>query len=181
MSDTDRLYALATFAGGCFWCMVKPFDQWPGVIRVVSGYTGGHTEYPTYEEVCSGATGHYEAVQIVYDPQTISYRTLLEAFWRQIDPTDPDGQFCDRGSSYRTAIFYHDQEQKALAEESKQELAASGRFDRSIVTAILPASSFYEAEEYHQDFYRKDPWRYNSYRAHSGRDQFIARYWDKNH
>ncbi len=176
-SDPQDKLALATFAGGCFWCMVAPFDQLPGVVRVVSGYTGGHKENPTYEEVCAGGTGHAEAVQITYDPSVISYRELLNVFWRQIDPTDPGGQFYDRGDSYRTAIFYHDEEQRRLAEESKRELEQSGRFDKPIVTEIVPAGKFYPAEEYHQDYYRKNPLRYRMYRQGSGRDEFIARHW----
>ncbi|GGJ11241.1 peptide methionine sulfoxide reductase MsrA [Alicyclobacillus cellulosilyticus] len=173
----DQTYELATFAGGCFWCMVKPFDQWPGVIRVVSGYTGGHKENPTYEEVCSGTTGHVEAVQITFNPSVIPYEKLLEVFWRQIDPTDPDGQFVDRGPSYRTAIFYHTEAQRLAAEASKQALAASGRFDKPIVTPILPAGPFYPAEAYHQDFYKKNPEHYHAYRAASGRDEFIRKHW----
>jgi peptide methionine sulfoxide reductase msrA/msrB len=171
--------ALATFAGGCFWCMVSPFDKIPGVVRVVSGYTGGHKENPTYQEVCAGTTGHAEAVQITFDPSRISYRELLDIFWRQIDPTDPGGQFADRGDSYRTAIFYHDEEQRRLAEESKRELEQSGKFDKPIVTEILPAGPFYPAEEYHQDYYRKNPMRYWVYRVGSGREAFITRHWPK--
>lgn len=168
---------LATFAGGCFWCMVKPFDQWPGVLGVVSGYTGGDTANPTYEEVCRGQTGHVEAVQITYDPQVMSYDTILELFWQQIDPTDPGGQFCDRGSSYRSAVFYHTQEQQEIAEASKQALGESGRFTQPIVTPILPAAPFYPAESYHQDFYKKSPEHYQAYRRGSGRDVFIASHW----
>ncbi len=170
-------HQLATFAGGCFWCMVKPFDQWPGVIRVVSGYTGGHKVNPTYVEVCSGTTGHVEAVQITYDPAVISYETILDVYWRQIDPTDPGGQFCDRGSSYRTAVFYHTEEQRVTAEQSKRALDESGRFSQPVVTPILPAGPFYEAEAYHQDFYKKDPDHYQSYRRGSGRDVFITQHW----
>jgi len=168
---------VATFAGGCFWCMVKPFDQWPGIHQVVSGYTGGDTPNPTYEEVCSGTTGHVEAVQITFQPQVFSYEQLLEVFWRQIDPTDPAGQFCDRGSSYRTAIFYHSEQQRLMAESSKQRLAESGMFERPVVTPILPAKTFYPAEEYHQDFYRKNSRHYQGYRQSSGRDEFLERYW----
>jgi len=174
---TQRSLELATFAGGCFWCMVKPFDQMPGVIRVVSGYTGGHKPNPTYEEVCSETTGHAEAVQITFDPEILPYRKLLDIFWKQIDPTDPGGQFYDRGSSYRTAIFYHTEEQKAEAERSKEELAASGRFDKPIVTEIVPAGPFYPAEDYHQDYYKKNPFRYEMYRKGSGRDAFIEKTW----
>lgn len=170
-------YELATFAGGCFWCMVTPFDERPGIIRVVSGYTGGHTENPTYEEVCSDTTGHYEAVQITFDPSIFPYEKLLDIYWQQIDPTDSGGQFHDRGTSYRTAIFYHNETQKRKAEKSKKELEESGRFDRPIVTEILPASTFYEAEEYHQDYYRKNPLHYKRYRQGSGRDAFIEKHW----
>lgn len=167
----------ATFAGGCFWCMVSPFDEQPGIIRVVSGYTGGHKENPTYEEVCSETTGHYEAVQITYDPAVFPYSKLLELFWQQIDPTDPGGQFHDRGESYRTAIFYHNEEQKQLAEESKQALEQSGRFNDPIATAILPAQPFYAAEDYHQDYHKKNSFRYSLYRRGSGRDAFIKKHW----
>jgi methionine-S-sulfoxide reductase len=161
--------------------MVGPFANEPGVIEVISGYTGGSKPNPTYEEVCAGDTGHYEAVNIIYDPEQISYDKLLDIFWRQIDPTDPDGQFNDRGSSYRTAIFYHDEEQRQKAEASKQALASSGRFDKPIVTSILPASEFYPAEDYHQDYYKKHPYRYKLFRMASGRDRFIETYWsDKN-
>ena len=156
----------ATFAGGCFWCMVKPFDQWDGVHAVISGYTGGHLENPTYEDVKRGDTGHYEAVEITYDPNIISYQDILDIYWRQIDPTDDGGQFHDRGDSYRTAIFYHDEEQKRLAEQSKKELEESGKFNKPIVTKILPATTFYPAEDYHQDYYKE-----------SGRDEFIQKVW----
>lgn len=172
-------YKRATFAGGCFWCMVGPFENEPGVIDVISGYTGGFKPNPTYEEVCSDETGHYEAVNIIYDPEKISYDRLLDIFWRQIDPTDPGGQFQDRGSSYRTAIFYHDEEQRQKAEASKQALEKSGRFDKPIVTQILPASTFYPAEDYHQDFHKKNSYRYQLYRQASGRDQFLKRYWSE--
>lgn len=167
----------ATFAGGCFWCMVHPFDSYPGVLEVVSGYTGGYTANPTYEEVCSHTTGHREAVQITYDPDVISYRRLLEIFWRQIDPTDPGGQFFDRGSSYKTAIYYHSEQQKEEAAASRDALQQSGRFEKPIVTEILPAAPFYAAEAYHQDFYKTNPTHYNRYRAGSGRDRFIAAHW----
>ncbi|MCZ0701993.1 peptide-methionine (S)-S-oxide reductase [Natronobacillus azotifigens] len=167
----------ATFAGGCFWCMVKPFDQWDGVYDVVSGYTGGHVENPTYEQVKTGDTGHYEAVQIRYDSSKITYQQILELFWPQIDPTDPNGQFQDRGSQYRTAIFYHNEEQKQLAVQSKNDLDNSNRFDKPIVTEILPAGEFYPAESYHQDFYRKNKAEYEQDRAQSGRDEFIDENW----
>lgn len=167
----------ATFAGGCFWCMVPPFEKLAGVKEVISGYTGGHKKNPSYEEVSSGSTGHVEAVQVIYDPSKITYKALLDVFWRQVDPTDPGGQFVDRGSQYRTVIFYHSEEQRRLAEESKKELGASGRFSKPIVTEILPASTFYRAEEYHQDYYRKNPVRYKFYRYNSGRDQFLKKVW----
>ncbi|MBM7702229.1 peptide-methionine (S)-S-oxide reductase MsrA [Metabacillus iocasae] len=170
-------HELATFAGGCFWCMVKPFDEQPGIEKVVSGYTGGHTEHPTYKEVCSETTGHYEAVQITFDPAVFPYEKLLELYWQQIDPTDAGGQFADRGDSYRTAIFYHNDEQKELAEKSKQLLADSGRFKDPIVTDILPAKPFYEAEEYHQHYYKKNAFRYSMYRNGSGRAKFIKENW----
>lgn len=170
-------YKQATFAGGCFWCMVAPFESIPGVVKVVAGYTGGHKKDPSYREVASKTTGHYEAVQITYDPGRVAYDRLLEVFWRQIDPTDPGGQFSDRGDPYRTAIFYHDREQREKAEASKEALAASGRFDRPIVTAILPAGDFYPAEEYHQAFYRKNPEQYRRYRQGSGREAFIQKHW----
>ncbi|MEJ9304612.1 peptide-methionine (S)-S-oxide reductase MsrA [Priestia megaterium] len=170
-------YEVATFAGGCFWCMVKPFDEQPGIIKVVSGYTGGHKENPTYKEVCSETTGHYEAVQITFNPEVFPYEKLLELYWPQIDPTDAGGQFADRGDSYRTAIFYHNEHQKALAEESKQKLEASGRFSEPIATQILPAKPFYEAEEYHQGYYKKNKFRYAMYRRGSGRDRFIKENW----
>lgn len=170
-------YEVATFAGGCFWCMVKPFDEQPGIIKVVSGYTGGHKENPTYKEVCSETTGHYEAVQITFDPEVFPYEKLLELYWPQIDPTDAGGQFADRGDSYRTAIFYHNEHQKTLAEESKQQLEASGRFSEPIATQILPAKPVYEAEEYHQGYYKKNKFRYAMYRRGSGRDRFIKENW----
>ncbi|MBE1443370.1 peptide-methionine (S)-S-oxide reductase MsrA [Paenibacillus sp. OAS669] len=169
---------LATFAGGCFWCMVTPFDQLPGIVKVVSGYTGGHKPNPTYQEVCSETTGHAEAVQITFDPQIFPYEKLLDTFWRQIDPTDTGGQFHDRGPSYRTAIFYHTEEQRQKAEASKAALEQSGRFDRPVVTEIVPATEFYEAEEYHQDYYVKNPLRYKMYRKGSGRDAFIEQHWN---
>jgi peptide methionine sulfoxide reductase msrA/msrB len=168
---------LATFAGGCFWCMVKPFDEQPGIHKVVSGYTGGHKENPTYEEVCSDQTGHYEAVQITFDPSVYPYEQLLELFWQQIDPTDAGGQFADRGESYKTAIFYHNEEQLKLAEASKRELESSGRFNNPIVTEILPAGVFYEAEDYHQHYYKKNPIRYKLYRTGSGREKFLKDAW----
>ncbi|MFC5530196.1 peptide-methionine (R)-S-oxide reductase MsrB [Cohnella yongneupensis] len=169
---------LATFAGGCFWCMVTPFEELPGIHGIVSGYTGGHTVNPTYEEVCSETTGHAEAVQITFDPDIFPYAKLLELFWRSVDPTDAGGQFHDRGSSYRPAIFYHDEQQKKEAEASKAELEASGRFDRPIAVTLEPASVFYPAEEYHQGYHHKNPLRYKYYRSGSGRDAFISRHWN---
>ncbi len=167
----------ATFAGGCFWCMEPPFDKQDGVVATISGYTGGHKANPTYEEVSSGVTGHLEAIQVLYDPMKVSYAQLLEIFWRSINPTDPDGQFVDRGAQYRSAIFYHDAEQQSLAEKSRARLATSGQFRQPIVTPILPAGPFYPAEEYHQDYYEKNPIRYKYYRYNSGRDQFLERVW----
>ena len=170
----------ATFAGGCFWCMVKPFDQWDGVHAVISGYTGGHLENPTYEDVKKGHTGHYEAVEITYDPDIMPYKEIVDIFWRQIDPTDDGGQFHDRGESYRAAIFYHDEEQKEIAEQSKLELEQSGKFSKPIVTEILPAKTFYPAEDYHQDYYKKNKEHYQEDRANSGRDEFIDEVWGNN-
>ena len=170
-------HELATFAGGCFWCMVSPFDEYPGVIQVVSGYTGGHVDNPTYEQVCTTETGHVEAVQITYDPEILPYETLLEMFWRQIDPTDPGGQFHDRGESYKSAIFYHSEEQRISAEASKQALVASGRFDAPIVTGIFPAAIFWPAEDYHQDYHKKNQAHYKRYRKSSGREGFIQEKW----
>jgi peptide-methionine (S)-S-oxide reductase len=170
-------YELATFAGGCFWCMVKPFDEMPGIMKVVSGYTGGDKENPTYQEVCSELTGHLEAVQITFDPKLFPYTKLLELYWQQIDPTDSGGQFYDRGRSYQTAIFYHNEEQKRFAEQSKIELEQSGRFSKPIVTEILPAKEFYEAEDYHQHYYKKEPQHYNRYHIGSGRAAFIRAHW----
>lgn len=177
MSNENEVKELATFAGGCFWCMVSPFEELPGIIKVVSGYTGGHKENPTYEEVCSETTGHYEAVQITFNPHIFPYQKLLDIFWQQIDPTDPGGQFYDRGSSYRTAIFYHNEEQRKLAEASKKKLEESGRFDKPIVTEIRPAATFYPAEENHQNYHRKNPVHYQRYRQGSGRDAFIEKHW----
>ncbi|EUJ33001.1 methionine sulfoxide reductase A [Listeria floridensis FSL S10-1187] len=174
---TEKKLEKATFAGGCFWCMVKPFDTQPGIERVVSGYTGGHTENPTYEEVCSGTTGHAEAVEITFDPAIFPYDKLVDVYFMQTDPTDAEGQFVDRGSSYRPAIFYHDRAQKETAEKAVRDLEASGRFKKPIVTEIVPASTFYPAEDYHQDFYKKDSAHYKGYRNASGRDQFIQSHW----
>lgn len=167
----------ATFAGGCFWCMVKPFDQWDGIHAVVSGYTGGHLNNPSYEDVKQGNTGHLEAVEITYDENIISYQEILDIFWVQIDPTDDGGQFQDRGNSYRAAIFYHDYNQKQIADDSKEKLAKSGKFQKPIVTEILPVKPFFAAEEYHQDYYKKNKTHYEQDRAESGRDEFIAKTW----
>lgn len=168
---------IATFAGGCFWCMVSPYDKLPGVVSTIVGYTGGQKENPTYEEVSTGKTGHAEAVQITYDPIKISYDRLLSAFWRSIDPTNAFGQFADFGNQYRTTIFYHSEEQKKLAEASKDKLIKSAKFSNPIVTPIVAATKFYPAEEYHQDFYKKNPLRYNSYSVGSGRAGFLRKTW----
>jgi len=175
--DKGGKLAKATFAGGCFWCMEPPFEALQGVVSVTSGYTGGKESGPSYEEVSSGRTGHVEAIEVLYDPAVISYDYLLKVFWRQIDPTDDGGQFADRGSQYRTAIFVHDHEQHELAEASKRELAKSGIFKAPIVTQILPAQPFYAAEAYHQDYYKKNPTNYKRYRTGSGRDAFLKSVW----
>jgi peptide-methionine (S)-S-oxide reductase len=167
----------ATFAGGCFWCMVTPFEELPGIHGIVSGYMGGHVTDPTYEEVKKGTTGHLEVVQITFDPALFPYERLLELFWPQIDPTDAEGQFQDRGSQYRTAVFYHNEEQHEQALASKQVLEQSGRFDKPIVTEIRAVQTFYPAEEYHQDFHKKNPKHYKEDRAQSGRDEFIEQNW----
>ncbi|RPI92041.1 MAG: peptide-methionine (R)-S-oxide reductase [Spirochaetales bacterium] len=169
----------ATFAGGCFWCMVSPFEHMEGVKEVVSGYTGGKLENPTYEDVSSGKSGHLEAVQIRFNPSRITYEKLLEVFWRQIDPTDSAGQFVDRGTQYRTAIFYHSAEQKRIAEKSRDELMRSKRFGSPIVTEILPSAKFYPAEDYHQEYHKKNAQRYKYYRHFSGRDLFIRSTWER--
>ncbi|MCG3110901.1 MAG: peptide-methionine (S)-S-oxide reductase MsrA [Candidatus Manganitrophus sp. SB1] len=170
---------IATFAGGCFWCMVPPFDQLKGVVSVTSGYTGGHVENPTYEQVTGGRTGHTEAVQIVYDPNLIGYDKLLAIFWLNIDPVAVNRQFCDSGEQYRSEIFYHGETQKRLAEESKAAIEKSGRFREPIATKITAASEFYPAEDYHQDFYKKSPVRYKFYRYLCGRDQRLEELWGK--
>jgi peptide methionine sulfoxide reductase msrA/msrB len=169
----------AVFAGGCFWCTESDFEKVPGVIDAVSGYTGGHVANPSYEEVSAGGTGHVESVKVIYDPAKVTYEQLLGFFWRHVDPTDAGGQFVDRGNQYRSVIFYADDEQHQLAEKSKQELAASGRFTKPIVTEILPLGPFYPAEEYHQNYYKKNPIRYHWYRYRSGRDQFLEKIWGK--
>ncbi len=173
--------ATAIFAGGCFWCMEPPFDVIPGVHSTVSGYTGGPEKYPTYEQVSYGRTGHREAVLVTYDPSRVTYEQLLEAFWRSIDPTQAGGQFADIGPQYRTAIYYASPEQRRLAEDSKQKLAASGKFSKPIVVEILAAGAFYPAEEYHQDYYRKNPADYNRYKEGSGRGPFLRQVWGSKH
>jgi len=181
-SEGDKIketkeFDTAIFAGGCFWCMESPFEKYDGVVEVISGYIGGEKKNPTYEEVSSGTTGHIEAVKVLYDPQKISYETLLDVFWRQIDPTDPRGQFVDRGDQYTTAIFYLNEKQKKLAEKSKKKLEKSGRFSKPVVTPIRKAETFYPAEDYHQDYYKENPIRYKFYRYNSGRDQFLEDIW----
>ena len=173
-ADAQEL-ARATFAGGCFWCMEPPFDKLPGVVSTTSGYTGGHTANPTYEQVSSGRTGHTEAVEVVYDPRTVTYAQLLDVFWRNIDPLTANAQFCDAGSQYRSGIFVHDETQRRMAEESKR--AVAQRLDEPIVTEIVAASKFWPAEEYHQDYYKKNPIRYQFYRATCGRDERLEAIW----
>jgi peptide methionine sulfoxide reductase msrA/msrB len=177
MTDKNNRLETATFAGGCFWCLEADFEKVDGVLEAISGYTDGHKENPTYEEVCSGATGHTEAIQVVYDPKKVSYKELLAIFWRHVDPTDPGGQFVDRGSQYRTGIYYRSEEQKHLAEASRRELESSGVFDRPIVTEIKKIDRFYRAEGYHQDYYKTHADRYMRYRWHSGRDLFLEQTW----
>lgn len=167
----------ATFAGGCFWCMVKPFDSYDGIHAVISGYTGGDLENPTYEQVCTNSTGHKEAVQITFDSSVFPYEQLVELFWMQIDPTDPGGQFYDRGSSYESAIYYHSDTQKEVAEASKIALQTSGKFSKPIVTPILEAKPFYPAEQYHQDYYKKNPTHYDRYQVGSGRAGYKQKMW----
>jgi peptide methionine sulfoxide reductase msrA/msrB len=177
MNEQGITLETATFAGGCFWCVESDFEKVDGVVEVISGYTGGRKENPTYKEVSSGKTGHFEAIQVRYNPARVPYRKLLDVFWRHVDPTDPMGQFVDRGSQYRTAIFFHNDEQKVLAEQSKEKLHKSGRFGKPIVTEIIPFSKFYRAEDYHQDYYKTCPIPYKSYRFNSGRDQFLKEVW----
>ena len=170
---------IATFAGGCFWCMESAFEKHEGVTEAISGYMGGHIENPTYEQVSSGKSGHLEVIQVVYEPDKIDYNVLLDLFWRQIDPTDGDGSFADRGPQYRSAVFYHSEEQKRLAEASRDQLQSSGRYEKPIVTEIRKAETFYPAEDYHQDYYRKNPIRYKFYRHGSGRDAYLKTVWEK--
>jgi methionine-S-sulfoxide reductase len=175
----DKNLMKATFAGGCFWCMQPPFRNLEGVTEVISGYAGGTKVNPSYEEVSSGTTGHLESVQVTYDPAKITYDKLLEVFWQQIDPTDPEGQFADKGSQYHTAIFYHDAEQQRLAEESKKNFDRSGKFRKPVVTEIRPYINFFPAEEYHQDYDKKNPGQYHRYKSLSGRESFISTTWRK--
>jgi methionine-S-sulfoxide reductase len=175
--EGKRAIAVATFAGGCFWCVEEAFEKVPGVMRAVSGYTGGTVDKPTYEQVSSKATGHYEAVQVTYDATKVSYPQLVDWFWRNVDPVDAKGQFCDQGSPYYTAIFVHDDAQRKIAEESKQALEASGRFKEKIATKILPAGPFWVAEEYHQDYYKKNPTRYQYYKTACGRAARLEQIW----
>ncbi len=182
ITTENKDLSVATFAGGCFWCMEGPFDKLLGVISTTSGYTGGHTKNPTYKQTSSGRTGHTEAVQIVYDPEQVSYEKLLDVFWHNIDPTTPDQQFCDRGNQYRSEIFYHNEEQKQLAEASKTTLDRNKPFNDPIVTEISKASTFYAAEDYHQDYYKKNPIRYRYYRHGCGRDKRLEQLWgESNH
>jgi peptide-methionine (S)-S-oxide reductase len=167
--------ARAAFAGGCFWCMVHPFDQIPGVVKVTSGYAGGHRQNPTYEEVSGGSTGHAESVEVVYDPAKVTYQKLLDTYWRNVDPFTPNAQFCDHGNQYRTAIFYATPEQKKLAEAAKTDLQR--RFKETIVTQIVPLTQFWPAEDYHQDYYKKNPIRYKFYRYNCGRDARLQQIW----
>jgi len=177
-NNTDKGgFEKATFAGGCFWCMEPPFDKLDGVVSTTSGYTGGVEKNPTYEQVSSGRTGHLEAIEVLYDPSKVSYEQLLDVFWKNVDPTQGNGQFVDIGPQYRTAIFYHTEEQRRLALESRNRLQESRKFAKPIVTEIRPAMEFYKAEDYHQDYYLNNPIRYKYYRWGSGRDQFIEKVW----
>ncbi len=176
---SEQRFEKATFAGGCFWCMEPPFDKLDGVISTTSGYTGGTEKDPTYEQVSSGKTGHLEAIEVTYDPAKVSYAQLLDVFWKNVDPTQHNGQFVDIGSQYRTAIFYHNEEQRRQALESRNRLQESRKFGKPIVTEIRPAMPFYSAEDYHQDYYIKNPIRYKYYRWGSGRDRFLEETWGK--
>ncbi len=177
MKDTH--FEIATFAGGCFWCMQPFFDNTQGVKKTTVGYTGGYAANPSYEEVSSGTTGHAEAIQIEFDPSQVFYEKLLDIYWHNIDPTHLNGQFADEGTQYRTVIFYHSDEQKRIAEQSKKALGLSGRFDKPIVTQILPASVFYPAEDYHQKYYLKSTLQYNMYHDNSGRPEYEKKIWGK--
>ena len=176
-ADDGSQQAKATFAGGCFWCMEEVFEKVEGVESVVSGYAGGQVENPTYEQVSAGGTGHTESIEVTFDPSKVTYKQLLEVFWRNVDPTTPNAQFCDHGNQYRTAIFYQGENQKQLIEESKQRIESSKTFPESIVTEIAPASVFYTAEEYHQDFYTKNPIRYKYYKWNCGRAKRLEQLW----
>lgn len=178
--QTDKTVAQAIFAGGCFWCMAPPFNELPGVIKTIAGYTGGNVKNPSYQQVSSGGTGHFEAIQVVYNPARMSYEKLLDVFWHNIDPTNEKGQFCDQGKQYRSAVFYRDAEQQRLAEQSKTALEKAKPFPEPIVTLILPATEFFPAEDYHQDYYRKNPIRYKFFRYLCGRDQRLKAVWKKN-
>jgi methionine-S-sulfoxide reductase len=177
--QNNKVEKVATFGGGCFWCMQPPFDKTAGVFKTIVGYTGGEDASPTYQEVSTGKTGHYEAVEVYYDPEKVSYQALLQVFWENIDPTQADGQFADRGTQYLTAIFFHDDEQKKMAEESKEKLQISGKFSTPIQTRILPAEKFYPAEEYHQDYYKTNSLHYQAYKYGSGREGYLKRTWGK--
>ena len=177
IESIDPSHEIAVFAGGCFWCMEPPYDRLDGVIATISGYTGGHTESPTYHEVTFGDTGHYEAVLVVFDPRRVTYDELVAIFWFNIDPTDDRGQFCDRGSSYRTAIFYQTPQQEAAATRSRDDLEASNRLRRRVVTEILPTATFWIAEDYHQNYYVNSPIRYRTYRSGCGRDARLRQLW----
>ncbi len=174
---TKAKTATAVFAGGCFWCMEPPYDKLPGVVATTSGYSGGQKENPTYEQVSAGDTGHIEVIQVTYDPKQVSYEKLLEVFWRNVDPLDKGGQFCDRGNTYTTVIFYQNEEQKKIVEQSKA--AIEKKLGKTVVTAIRPAATFYAAEDYHQDYYLKNPLRYKYYRYSCGRDQRLEQLWGK--
>ncbi len=176
-TETPENLSVATFAGGCFWCTESDFEKLPGVHKVISGFSGGHVVDPSYEDVSKGITGHVESVQVYYDPNVISYETLLDAFWRMINPTDNEGQFIDRGNQYRSLIFYETEEQKTIAEHSRQLLNESGRYKAPVITEIRKFEAFYPAEDYHQDYYKKKPIRYNYYRFNSGRDQYLEKIW----
>jgi peptide methionine sulfoxide reductase msrA/msrB len=181
MTEQPAMTQTAVFAGGCFWCTESDFEKVDGVIDAVSGYTGGHVANPTYKQVSSGTTGHIESVKVIYDPSKVTYEQLLDVFWRHVNPTDPGGQFVDRGKQYRSAIFYANDTERMLAEKSKKALAESGQFDKPIVTEILPLGAFYKAEDYHQDYYKTHSFRYKFYRSRSGRDQFLEKAWAKDH
>ena len=178
-ASESRPSAEAYFAGGCFWCIEAKFEKIPGVLEAISGYSGGRVQNPSYEQVCSGSTGHREAVKVVYDPDLVSYARLVEAFWTMHDPTDAGGSFADRGYQYSSAIFYQTEEERRIAEESRRKLDSSGRYERPVATAIEPLTNFYPAEEWHQDYYRKNPLRYESYSSLSGRETHIAQYWGR--